>query len=77
MTTLHATATRVGRVLEGRGRRDPGRCSRQLQSDETIPLTGQDRERIAAVEQQMAGEGLRVLAVARKVGADRDRGDRT
>jgi P-type Ca2+ transporter type 2C len=41
-------------------------CTSQLRSGREVPLTASDCERIRAVEQRMAGEGLRVLAIARK-----------
>jgi Ca2+-transporting ATPase len=69
MTTLHATA--VGVVAYSKGAADEilTRCSRQLQSGREIDLAGPDRDRVNAAEQRMAGEGLRVLAVARRAGA--------
>ena len=40
-----------------------------MRTDGDVELTPSDRERIRAVEQRMAADGLRVLALARKAGA--------
>jgi Ca2+-transporting ATPase len=66
MTTLHTTP--AGAVASSKGAADVvlASCTTQLRGGETVPLTDSDRERIHAIEQRMAADGLRVLAVARK-----------
>ena len=69
MSTLHET--RAGVIAYSKGAADEvlASCTSQLRSGEDVTLTESDRERIRAVEQRMAGEGLRVLAIARKARA--------
>ncbi|MGH9255556.1 MAG: cation-translocating P-type ATPase [Vicinamibacterales bacterium] len=69
MTTLHEAAK--GRVAYSKGAAEEvlASCTRRLESGAEVPLAEAARERVRAVEQQMAAEGLRVLAVARKSGA--------
>jgi Ca2+-transporting ATPase len=69
MTTLHATAS--GAIAYSKGATDQvsASCANQLTSGKEVPLTRADRERIHGVERDMASEGLRVLAIARKSGA--------
>ena len=76
MTTLHApdgAAEGTDGVCQGRARGDPaGVCLRAMSTDGAQPLDGAGRERILAQAQAMAGEALRVLAVAAKPGATPD-----
>jgi Ca2+-transporting ATPase len=69
MTTVHDVAGT--RVAFSKGAADAilPDCPRQLRGDTEIPLDAVAREHFLAVEQQLAGEGLRVLALARKNGA--------
>ena len=74
MTTLHTTTPGqlAGSVAYSKGAADEilASCTSQLRSDDGVgPLDESGREAIRAVERRMAGEGLRVLAVARKEGA--------
>jgi Ca2+-transporting ATPase len=66
MTTLHTAAS--GSIAYSKGAADEvlGSCTSQLRSSGEVPLTEAGREDIRAIEQRLAGEGLRVLAVARK-----------
>jgi Ca2+-transporting ATPase len=66
MTTLHTTP--AGAMAYSKGAADEvlAGCTTQLRSGHEVPLTAPDGERIRAFEQRMAGEGLRVLAIARK-----------
>jgi P-type Ca2+ transporter type 2C len=66
MTTLHTTAS--GSVAYSKGAADEvlGSCTSQLRSGGEVALTESGREEIRAIEQRLAGEGLRVLAIARK-----------
>ena len=66
MTTLHTTAAGVIAYSKGAADEVLAGCTSQLRSGREVPLTASDCERIRAVEQRMAGEGLRVLAIARK-----------
>ena len=66
MTTLHTTAAGVVAFSKGAADEVLASCTSQLRSGEDVPLTESALERIRASEQRMAGEGLRVLAVARK-----------
>jgi Ca2+-transporting ATPase len=65
MTTLHATP--AGLVAYSKGAADDvlASCTRELRAGEDVPLSEAGRERIRVVERRMAGEGLRVLAIAR------------
>jgi P-type Ca2+ transporter type 2C len=65
MTTLHTTTAGVVAYSKGAAEEVLASCTSRLQFGEDVPLTESGREGIRAVEQRMAGEGLRVLAVAR------------
>ena len=67
MTTLHSTKT--GSIAYSKGAADDvlASCISQFAIDRDIPLTDECRTRVLAVERGMASEGLRVLAVARKL----------
>ncbi len=69
MTTLHTTSS--GSVAYSKGAADEvlGGCTSQLRSSGEVPLTDTGREDIHAIERRLAGEGLRVLAIARKSSA--------
>ena len=68
MTTLHATPN--GPVAYSKGAADEvlATCTNRSAAGEDVAMTDADREHIRAAEQQMAADGLRVLAVARKAG---------
>jgi P-type Ca2+ transporter type 2C len=70
MTTMHKTSEGV-LVAYSKGAAEEvlAGCTMQLVSGQDVSLAAADRERIRAVEQRMAAQGLRVLAVARKLGA--------
>jgi Ca2+-transporting ATPase len=67
MTTLHSSNP-GGAVAYSKGAADEilASCTRELRSGGERPLTDSGREVILAVERRMAGEGLRVLAIAKK-----------
>ncbi len=69
MTTLHMRGAAAVAYSKGAADEVLGSCTSWLRSDDDVPLTEAARERIRAVERRMAGQGLRVLAVARKSGA--------
>ncbi|MGH7343010.1 MAG: HAD-IC family P-type ATPase, partial [Candidatus Rokuibacteriota bacterium] len=69
MTTLHATGTGATAYSKGAADQVLGSCVNHVTFGEERPLALVDRERILGVERQLAGEGLRVLAIARKFGA--------
>jgi Ca2+-transporting ATPase len=64
MTTLHQTGQR--RVAYSKGAADVvlESCDQQQIDGRLVALGAQDRERAKAIEQDMAGQGLRVLALA-------------
>ena len=66
MTTLHGTAPRLVAYSKGAAEDIIAGCSRQFSPDGEVPLTAADREWFREVEQNMAGQGLRVLAIAKK-----------
>ena len=66
MTTLHQTATGIVAYSKGASDEVLASCTSQSGSGLGAVMTEGSRERIRAVEQQMAAEGLRVLAIARK-----------
>jgi Ca2+-transporting ATPase len=73
MTTIHQTSDgRVTAYSKGAAEEVLAGCTRHLRSDREVELTPADRERIRSVEQGMAADGLRVLALARKAGATAD-----
>ena len=69
MTTLHSIGG--GQVAYAKGAPETilGSCSRQLTEQGEIPLGDADRNAVLEVVHRMAGEALRVLAVARKADA--------
>jgi Ca2+-transporting ATPase len=69
MTTLHTVAAGVVAYSKGAAEDVMAGCTRLAMLGEEIPLTDAAREASRAVERRMAGQGLRVLAVARKRGA--------
>ena len=69
MTTLHRTTTGVIAYSKGAAEDVLAGCIRLLRGDEAAPLTDSMREQVRALERRMAGEGLRVLALAQKSGA--------
>jgi P-type Ca2+ transporter type 2C len=72
MTTLHATTPGqpAGNVAYSKGAAEEilSSCTTQLFATGVGPLEESGREVIRATERRMAGEGLRVLAIARKRG---------
>ena len=70
MTTVHTTQD-GGTIAYSKGAAEEvlAGCTRQLRAGQDVELTASDRERTRAVEQRMAADGLRVLALARKPGA--------
>ncbi len=69
MTTLHSNAN--GQVAYAKGAPETilDSCSRQVTGQGEVALGDADRDAILEAVQQMAGEALRVLAVARKADA--------
>jgi Ca2+-transporting ATPase len=69
MTTLHRRPG-LADIAYSKGAADEilAGCTMQLRGGQDVPLGAADREQIRAIEQSMAGRGLRVLAVARKAG---------
>ncbi|MBW2189027.1 MAG: cation-translocating P-type ATPase [Deltaproteobacteria bacterium] len=70
MTTLHRNAN--GQVAYAKGAPETilDSCSRQLTGQGEVALGDADRDAVLEAVQQMAGEALRVLAVARKPSAN-------
>ncbi|MBM3495759.1 MAG: cation-translocating P-type ATPase, partial [Armatimonadetes bacterium] len=66
MTTLHRGADGTAAYSKGAADSILADCVRQLKGEEEAPLTAADRQQFLAQEQQMAAQGLRVLALARK-----------
>jgi len=69
MTTLHKTTTGVIAYSKGAPEVILNSCNRQLSENGEGPLSDESKREILEVAQQMAGEALRVLAVAFKPGA--------
>ena len=69
MTTIHDGSD--GPVAFSKGAADVvlASCTTQLRGAQVVPLTEPDCEQVRRAEHEMAAAGLRVLAVARKVGA--------
>lgn len=66
MTTLHAGAGDVVAYSKGAADVILADCERQLHGDRELPLTAADRECFLSLERELASQGLRVLALARK-----------
>ncbi|MCS6962475.1 MAG: calcium-translocating P-type ATPase, SERCA-type [Thermoflexus sp.] len=64
MTTVHRGPEGVFAACKGAPEMVLECCSRQLTEDGDVPLTPTDRERILEQANEMAAQGLRVLAVA-------------
>lgn len=69
MTTLHSNAHGPIAYAKGAPETILDSCSRQLTGQGEVALVTAQRDAILAAVQEMAGEALRVLAVARKAGA--------
>jgi Ca2+-transporting ATPase len=72
MTTLHGGPDGVTAYSKGAPEVIIGSCTRQLTAQGETPLDAQGREAVLAVARQMAGDALRVLAVATKKSATRN-----
>ena len=66
MTTLHGSGSDLVAYSKGAAEDVIAGCSRQSVAGDEVPLTPADREWLKDVEQRMAGDGLRVLAIAMK-----------
>ena len=64
MTTLHKTDEKIVAFSKGAPEIILDSCTRHLTADGEVPLDGASKERILEAARQMAGEALRVLAVA-------------
>jgi Ca2+-transporting ATPase len=69
MTTLHKTTNGTAAYSKGATEQILGSCSTYFLNGGDERLTDGVRENVLAVERRMAGEGFRVLAVARKLGS--------
>jgi Ca2+-transporting ATPase len=69
MTTLHTAGHEQVAYAKGAPEVILASCCRQLTSEGEITLEEEDRAAILGAVQEMAGEALRVLAVAKKTGA--------
>ncbi len=76
MTTLHETAEGLVACSKGAAERIADVCVRELRPEGERPLDAAGRARLRDTERRLAGEGLRVLAVARQVPAERDAPER-
>ncbi|HET9370413.1 MAG TPA: cation-translocating P-type ATPase [Vicinamibacterales bacterium] len=66
MTTLHETGAGTVAYSKGAAEEIVASCASQRIGDRAVPLDDETRDRVLAVERQMASSGLRVLAVAVK-----------
>lgn len=69
MTTLHSGPVGLMAYAKGAPEIILDSCTREFATEGEIPLDAKGREQILEMAQQMAGEALRVLAVASKSGA--------
>ncbi|MCU0982897.1 MAG: cation-translocating P-type ATPase, partial [Pirellulaceae bacterium] len=76
MTTLHAESAGVVAFCKGAPEVVVPSCGRQLTADGEMPLDKAGRERILDTARSLAGEALRVLAVAQRTGATRENAER-
>jgi Ca2+-transporting ATPase len=68
MTTIHRTSDGAVAYSKGAAEDVLAGCTRHRRDGAEAPLTEADRERLREVEQDLASNGLRVLAVAVKTG---------
>src|ERR1700691_5547927 len=66
MTTLHRTPTGCVSYVKGSPQELIGRCDTVCWAGTDVPLTADYRRQVTDVNDQLAGEALRVLAVARR-----------
>ncbi|MBM3778108.1 MAG: cation-translocating P-type ATPase [Acidimicrobiia bacterium] len=66
MTTLHAEADGLTAYSKGASDVILAGATTRVRGDDDVPMTDADRERIASMERDLASDGLRVLALARK-----------
>jgi Ca2+-transporting ATPase len=66
MTTLHRTPTGYVSYVKGSPQELVGRCDAISWAGTDVPLTDDYRRQVSDVNDQLAGEALRVLAVARR-----------
>ncbi|MGD0245254.1 MAG: cation-transporting P-type ATPase [Streptosporangiaceae bacterium] len=66
MTTLHRTPAGYTSYVKGSPQELVGRCDTISWAGTDVPLTEDYRRQVTAVNDQLAGEALRVLAVARR-----------
>ncbi len=76
MTTLHTEPAGVVAFCKGAPEVLLPSCGRQLTADGEIPLDAAGRDRILDMARSLAGEALRVLAVAQRAGATRENAER-
>jgi Ca2+-transporting ATPase len=76
MTTLHQTDAGVVAYSKGAPEVILDSCSRQLRTDGEVTLDAACREEILEAARRMAGEALRVLAIAFKAGATLENAER-
>ncbi len=69
MTTLHATPAGVVAYSKGAPETIIRSCMLELTGSGTVPLEAAKREKILEAARQMAGDALRVIAIASKPGA--------
>jgi Ca2+-transporting ATPase len=72
VTTLHETPNGVVAYAKGAPEVILETCARRLAPEGEVALTNDDREALLATAQEMAGEALRVLGVARRSDATRE-----
>jgi Ca2+-transporting ATPase len=77
MTTLHAGQDGTTAYSKGAADVILADCERQLEGDREVPLASADRERLLSLEREIASQGLRVLALARKRAADGEDAERS
>jgi len=66
MTTLHADGETMVAYSKGAADVILADCERQLEDARETPLADADRDRLVSLEREIAAQGLRVLALARK-----------
>jgi Ca2+-transporting ATPase len=76
MTTLHTVGGRTTAFSKGAADVVVADCEFEPRNGIDGPLTSADRVRVLAVEREMADQGLRVLALARKYGVEPDDAER-
>ncbi|MEB3358790.1 MAG: HAD-IC family P-type ATPase [Synechococcales bacterium] len=75
MTTIHSAEEGYFVAVKGSPAEVLERCTQWVRDGETVSLTDEDRQQLSLANERMAGQALRVLAVAYRAGDRQEIGD--